>query len=180
MTQIKMKGVLVMARIKIKADPVFQSWEDVDAALKEIAEKQLALMEIEGEMNKQMNGIKQSAALEAKPHQDRVDKLSKDVEAFVTEHRGELGGKTKVLNFGATGFRLSTKVIIPAAKEKLVDIIRSLRARKMEDCIIVKESVDKEALKKYGEDAVLKVGAKFKKEDTFWCEPNLEKLQSMQ
>ncbi len=168
-----------MARIKIKATPVFKSWEEVDKALREIGEKQLALAEIEGDMNQQINGIKQIAAAEAKPHQDRIDKLSKDIEAFVAEHRAELGGKTKMLNFGSTGYRLSTKVILPKAKEKLDEIIGNLRARKMTNCIVVKETVDKEALKKYGEETVLRVGGKIKKEDTFWLEPALDKLQAL-
>ena len=168
-----------MARIKITATPVFQSWEDVDTALREIGEKQLDITEIQGEMNKQINGIKQTAALEVKPHQDRIDRLSKDIEAFVLEHRTEMDGKTKVLNFGSTGFRISTKVVIPKASEKIENIIRALKARKMADCIAVQESVDKEALRKYGEDIITKVGAKLKKEDTFWCEPDLEKLEKI-
>ena len=169
-----------MARIKIPTVPAFHTWEEVDAALREIAEKQLAIVEIEGEMNKQINGVKQTAALEAKPHRDSIDKLSKDIEVFVTEHRGELAGKTKMLNFGKAGFRLSTKVVIPTAKEKLAVIIKNLRTRKMTDCVVVKESVDKEALRKYGEDMIVKVGAKLKVSDEFWCEPDLEKLQSLQ
>lgn len=168
-----------MPRIRIQAVPVLKSWEEVDNALREIGENQIALLEIEGEMNKQLNGIKQSAALEGKPHQDRIDKLSKDIEAFVNERRDELHGKTKALNFGSTGFRLSTKVVVPTAKEKVAEIIRNLRVHKMTDCIVSKESVDKETLKRYGEETVLKVGAKFKKDDVFWCDPDLEKLKAL-
>ena len=68
-------------------------------------------------MNKQMNGIKITAAQEAKPHHDRISSLEKDIKQFVTEHRDELGGKkTKTLNFGETGFRKSTSVVIPKDK----------------------------------------------------------------
>lgn len=167
-----------MARTRIKNQPVLRSWADVDAALREIAEKELLIEEIEGEMNKQINGIKISAGLEAKPHQDRIDKLGKDIKEFVTEHKDEIDGKTMQLNFGSTGFRLSTSVIIPKAKEKVEAIIKSLKIRKMNDCINVVETVNKEVLKKYSEEEIIKVGAKLKKEDVFWYETAREKLKA--
>lgn len=169
-----------MARTKIKETPVFKTWEDVDNALKEIAEAELDLVDIEGEMNKQIQGIKLTAAQEAKPIQDRINSLGKDIKAFVEEHRSELDGKTKTLNFGKTGFRMSTKVVLPKAKEKLAVIIKSLKARKMNDCIVVTETINKDVLKKYTEDEIIRVGATLKKEDTFWYETDREKLQTLQ
>lgn len=168
-----------MARKRIKNQPAFKNWSEVDVALREIAEKEIQIEEIEGDMNKQINGIKISAGLEAKPLQDRIDKLGKDIKEFVTEHKDELDGKTKALNFGSTGFRLSTSVIIPRGKEKLGEIIKSLKIRRMSDCINVVETVNKEVLKKYGEDEVIKVGARLKKEDIFWYETAREKLKDM-
>ncbi len=44
-------------RKRIIEAPVFKTWEEVDAALKEIAEEEIAIADIEGEMNKQINGI---------------------------------------------------------------------------------------------------------------------------
>lgn len=169
-----------MARKRIKEAPVLKNWEDVDAALKEIAEKEIRLDEIEGEMNKQINGVKIASALEAKPHQDRIDKLGKDIKEFVTEHKEEIEGKTKQLNFGKTGFRLSTTLSLPAAKDKLEKIISKLRKRKMEDCIIVKESVNKEVLKKYDEEVIVEIGGTLKKTDTFWYETDREKIHDTQ
>lgn len=169
-----------MARTKIKEAPVLKSWEDVDDALKEIAEAELDIVDIEGEMNKQIQGIKLTAAQEAKPIQDRITSLGKDIKAFVEEHRGELDGKTKTLNFGKTGFRMSTKVILPKAQEKLAAIIKSIKARKMADCIVTTETINKDVLKKYTEDEIIRVGASLKKEDTFWYETDREKLQAVQ
>jgi phage host-nuclease inhibitor protein Gam len=166
-----------MARTRIKNQPVLKSWAEVDAALREIAERELMIEEIEGEMNKQINGIKISSELEAKPHQDRISKLGNDIKEFVTEHKDEIDGKTKILNFGKTGFRLSTSISIPRAKDKVAAIIKSLKIRKMTDCIIVEEKVNKEVLKKYSEDDIIKVGAKLKKEDVFWYETAREKLK---
>lgn len=170
-----------MGRKHIKEAPVLKSWEQVDAALKEIAENEIVLSDIEGEMNKQLNGIKITAAQDAKPHQDRIDKLGKDIKEFVTAHRDELGGKkTMELNFGSTGFRQSTTVGLPRDEEELLEIIRKLKARKMTDCINVKETVDKDALRQYGEDKVTGVGAKWKRTDTFWYEAARDKLERLE
>nr|DAP14019.1 MAG TPA: hypothetical protein [Caudoviricetes sp.] len=169
-----------MARKRIVEAPALKSWEQVDAALKEIAENEIALADIEGDMNRQLNGIKITAAQDAKPHQDRIDKLGKDIKEFVEEHREDLGKKkTMALNFGETGFRQSTTISLPKAKDKLDEIIRKLKSRKMTDCIITKETVDKEALKKYGEDKVTAVGAGFKQKDTFWYEAARDKLEQL-
>lgn len=168
-----------MARKRIKNQPVLKNWAEVDAVLREIAEKEIQIEEIEGEMNKQINGVKISAGLEAKPLQDRIEKLGKDIKEFVAEHKDELDGKTKALNFGSTGFRLSTSVIMPRAQEKVEGIIKSLKVRKMTDCIKVVETVNKEVLKKYSEDEIIKVGAKLKKEDIFWYETAREKLRDI-
>ncbi|MBU5312241.1 host-nuclease inhibitor Gam family protein [Tissierella carlieri] len=166
-----------MVRVRIKNQPTLKNWDEVDKALREIAEQEFLIEEIEAEMTKQINGIKISSGLEAKPHQDRIEKLGKDIKEFVTEHKDELDGKTKVLNFGSTGFRMSTSVIIPKAKEKVAAIVKSLKIRKMADCINVVEMVNKEVLKKYSEDEIIKVGAKLKKEDVFWYETSREKFK---
>lgn len=165
-----------MGRTRIKEAPVYKTWNDVDNALKEIAQAELDLLDIEGELNKQINGAKAAAAQEAKPLQDRIDVLGKDIKAFVDEHRDELEGKTKQLIFGKTGYRKSTKVIIPKAKDKLAAIIKNLKARKMTDCIVVKETVNKEAIKKYSADDIARAGMVLKQEDVFWFETDKERL----
>lgn len=169
-----------MARKRMVDVPVLKSWEEVDKALREIAEKEIILGDIDGDMNKQINGIKAIAAQEAKQHQDRIDKLSNDIKEFVLEHREELGNKkTKSLNFGECGFRQSTTITIPKAKEKVAEIIRKLKARKMGDCIIATEKIDKDMLRKYGEDTVNAVGAAWKQKDVFWLEAAKEKLEKL-
>ena len=83
------------------------------------------------------------------------------------------------LTFGEVGFRLSTSISLPRAKEKLEEIIRRLKSRQMHDCIVTKEEVSKEALKKYGEDTVNAVGATWKQSDVFGYEVNIAKLEQI-
>lgn len=169
-----------MARQKIKAGPALQSWEEADAALREIAELDRKIADIEGEMNKQIDGIKITAAREAKPHQDRKDTLAKDLKEFAAEHREDFGDKkSRRLNFGEIGFRQSTQVTLPKDKGKLAEVIQRIKARRLRDCITVTESINKDILRSYGRDAVIAVGAGWKQTDSFWYEVAEDKLEAL-
>lgn len=167
-----------MGRKRIIEESALHSWEDVNAALREIAEEQIALGEIENDMQKQLLGIKMTAEQQSKPHADRISKLEHDIKDFAMEHRAELGKtKNKVLTFGKLGFQLSTAISLPKAKEKLEDIIRRLKVKDMHDCIVTEEKISKDALRKYGEDTVNAVGATWKQKDTFGYEVYMDKLR---
>ncbi len=169
-----------MARKRVVEAPSLHSWEDVNDALRQIAEAQIALGEIQSDMQKQILGAKKVAEEKSKPLNDNVAKLEREIKSFVTDHRDEMGKtKSMVLTFGEVGFRLSTSVSLPRAKEKLEEIIRRLKSRQMTDCIVVEEKVSKEALKKYGEDTVNAVGATWKQSDVFGYEGNIAKLEQI-
>jgi phage host-nuclease inhibitor protein Gam len=169
-----------MARKRVVEAPSLHSWEDVNDALRQIAEAQIALGEIQSDMQKQILGAQKVAEERSKPLNDNVAKLEREIKSFVTDHRDEMGKtKSMVLTFGEVGFRLSTSVSLPRAKEKLEEIIRRLKSRQMTDCIVVEEKVSKEALKKYGEDTVNAVGATWKQSDVFGYEVNIAKLEQI-
>ena len=169
-----------MARKRVVEAPSLHSWEDVNDALRQIAEAQIALGEIQSDMQKQILGAQKVAEEQSKPLNDNVAKLEREIKSFVTDHRDEMGKtKSMVLTFGEVGFRLSTSVSLPRAKEKLEEIIRRLKSRQMTDCIVVEEKVSKEALKKYGEDTVNAVGATSKQSDVFGYEVNIAKLEQI-
>lgn len=169
-----------MARKRVVEAPSLHSWEDVNDALRQIAEAQIALGEIQSDMQKQILGAQKVAEEQSKPLNDNVAKLEREIKSFVTDHRDEMGKtKSMVLTFGEVGFRLSTSVSLPQAKEKLEEIIRRLKSRQMTDCIVVEEKVSKEALKKYGEDTVNAVGATWKQSDVFGYEVNIAKLEQI-
>ena len=169
-----------MARKRVVEAPSLHSWEDVNDALRQIAEAQIALGEIQSDMQKQILGAQKVAEEQSKPLNDNVAKLEREIKSFVTDHRDEMGKtKSMVLTFGEVCFRLSTSVSLPRAKEKLEEIIRRLKSRQMTDCIVVEEKVSKEALKKYGEDTVNAVGATWKQSDVFGYEVNIAKLEQI-
>ena len=170
-----------MARRRVLEAPVLRSWDEVDQALREIAEEEIILGDIQGDMNKQINGIKEIAKQQSKPHQDRISTLTKDVKEYFDQHREELGkSKTKYFNFGECGYRLSTSVTLPKGREKLAELIRRLKARRMSDCIITKETIDKEALRKSGEARVAAVGATLVQKDVFWLRAAQDKVEQLE
>ena len=169
-----------MARKRVIEAPSLKTWEDVNDALRQIAEAQIALGDIESDMQKQIIGAQKVAEEQSKPIKDAQARLEREIKAFVTDHRDEMGkSKSKTLTFGEVSFRLSTSISLPRAKEKLEEIVRRLKARQMTDCIVVKEEVSKEALKKYGEDTVNAVGATWRQSDVFGYEVNIAKLEQI-
>ena len=123
-----------MARKRVIEPPSLKSWEDVNDALRQIAEATIALGDIQSEMQKQIVGAQKAAEQQSKPYNDRIAALEREVKEFVTEHRDEMGkAKSKTLTFGEVGFRISTSISLPRAKEKLEEIIRKLKARQMTD-----------------------------------------------
>ena len=96
-----------MARKRVVEAPSLHSWEDVNDALRQIAEAQIALGEIQSDMQKQILGAQKVAEEQSKPLNDNVAKLEREIKSFVTDHRDEtvsythLGGHAEAGN--ATG-----------------------------------------------------------------------------
>lgn len=157
-----------MARKQVTTVPALQSWADVDEALRLIAEAAGRLSRLELTANEQATAIKQAALAEGKPIRDRIAALEKMVSNFAAYHRDELQGKSRRLNFGQLGYRLSTRTVIPSGKEP--EIIAALRDHGMDDCIVVTERIDREALRRYPLEDVQRCGADIKQTDRFWYE----------
>jgi len=149
------------------------SWSDVDETLKEIGRLDLELEGMEAEYNRKITNLKEELANQAQPIQERKAFLERLVKEFAESHKDGLDGKkSRELNFGRIGFRQSTKVILRNVKA----IIAALKARGMTDCIVQKEEVSKDTLKKYDPATIEAVGAKLKTDDVFWYEVNRDKL----
>ena len=143
-------------------EPALKSWEEVDSTLKQIREAEIALSKISADAERCMIDIREQAETEAQPYKDKIKRMEL-----------HLKGKTKEMPFGRVGFRLSTKLVLPKVVET---VINSLKKYGMADCVVVKETVNKEILKTYDEATILAVGASLKKEDTFWYETKQEKI----
>ena len=164
----------MMARKKVPS--AFKTWDDVDNAMREIIEAEGCIDEVKIDLNRVIATAKEDAERRTRPMTEKIRSLELQIRTFAESRRGDINGKTQKLNFGRTGFRLSTKLVIPSGKDP--EIINALRRYGMSDCINVKESVDKEALKKHTAEEILRTGAYLKTSDEFWYEVDKETLKS--
>lgn len=155
--------------------PTLKSWDEVDAALKGIAEAQNEIAILESGMNMQIDAVKDAFAGKTKPYQETIKQQELLIQEYATRNREDMEGKSRKLTFGKVGFRLSTKVSLP---KKLDKVIAALRRCGMEDCVNVKTTVNKDILKAYPAEDILKVGGTIKKEDTFWYETEKLSVQT--
>ncbi len=161
-----------MARKRV-TEPQLGSWEEVDGCLKQIADAENEIKSIEADMNKRIAEIKKTAEEEAKQHKETIKQNEGKIKEYTTAHRNELTGKSRSLTFGRVGFRISTRLLLPSAVN---EVILKLREHGMLDCINVKETVDKDAVKNYSEEDIMKIGGYLQKNDTFWYETEKDAL----
>jgi phage host-nuclease inhibitor protein Gam len=170
-----------MARKRVIDDtPALCSWEDVNEVLRDIGETERILELIENNMQQQIDSYKLSAEQAARPHQDRLELLERQIARYAEEHRADFGkSKTMELNFGTVGFRKSSKIKLPKVGPLYAEIIRRLKERGMQDCINRPPAkVDRDALKKYDPAVIREVGAQLIEEDIFGYEVDREKLKA--
>jgi phage host-nuclease inhibitor protein Gam len=154
-----------------------ENWEGVDNTLKRLAEITVAVAKINGDATIRMNEIKLEAANKAASLQIEKDALEKQIEIFCEANKHEFADKrSKELNFGMVGYRVSTSVPIPRDKKKIEALIKSIKAFGLKDCIAYEEKPDKEALKELDDTTLTKLGLKRKVEDNFRIEPRIEEV----
>lgn len=168
-----------MGRKRISNMITLNSWQDCDDALRQIGEHERDILAIENVMNEQIAAAKSAAADRARPLKAQVEQLALALKDFAEGHRDDMDGKkSKALTFGTIGFRKSSKISLPLAKERLAAIIARLRTMGMQECVVSPEPrVDKEALKKYSADVIAETGAVLIVRDEFGYEVNMEQLK---
>lgn len=158
---------------KKKTEPVFKTWEQIDDALKSISKIDQTIKIHEAKLNDDINMIKTKVQNITTPLLEEKALLEKNIKEFteanVTEFKDK---KTKDFTFGQIGFRKSTSIITRNVKA----IIEALKNNKMVDCIITKESINKDELTKYDDVSLEKVGAKRKVEDVFFYKVDEERI----
>lgn len=158
---------------KKKAEPIFQTWEQIDDALKGIAKIDQTIKIHEAKMNDDINLIKTKVQNITTPLLEEKALLEKNIKEFTEANTAEFTDKkTKDFTFGQVGFRKSTSIITRNVKA----IIEALKNNKMLDCIITKESINKDELTKYDDASLEKVGAKRKVDDVFFYKVDEERI----
>lgn len=164
-----------MSRNRVKSELAIKSWSEADTALRQIAECENLIAEQAINMNRQMADIKAAHEVLCKPIANRVKNLEQQLKEFTDANRTDLVGKSKSMNFGKLGYRLSTTISIK--KDQEAGIIALLRSMGLLDCVSIKESVNKDNLKTKPIEVISGVGAVLSSKDEFWYETAKEQLQ---
>ena len=162
----KAKEYISMARKKVTSVPALADWGAVDNALRDIRECQHTLAEMAVQRDRQIDSIKADYAQGALPLQNRVKALESEVKAYVDLHRAELDGKSRALNFGTVGYRVSSKLML--ASSRVAEAIATLKVLGHTELIKTTETLDREALKRQPGDILQQVGAYIRTVDEFY------------
>lgn len=161
-----------MARKRV-TEPQLKSWEEVDACLKIMGDAEDQLCVITAQMNAAIAEAKKEAEEKAAQFKETIKQNEGKIKEFTTIRKEELKGKSRQLTFGTVGFRQSTKLLLP---QDTAEVILKLRENGMADCINVKESINKDTVKSYPEEDILKIGGYLQRLDSFWYETDKDTL----
>lgn len=161
-----------MARKRV-TEPQLKSWEDVDVCLKAMGDAENEISMITAEMNAAIAQAKKEAEERAAQFKETIKQNEGKIKEFTTIRKEELKGKSRQLTFGTVGFRQSTKLLLPS---DTAEVILKLRENGMADCINVKESINKDTVKSYPEEDILRIGGYLQRSDTFWYETDKDTL----
>lgn len=164
-----------MARRKVTEAPALTDWVAVDSALRDIRECQHALTELGVDRDRRIDAVKDEYSKMALPLQNRVKKLEGDVKAYVDAHRAEMTGKSRTLNFGTVGYRISSKLVLPAAKA--AEAIASLKALGRKEFVKTTETLDRAALSHQPAEFLEQIGAYIRQSDEFYYDVSGEEAE---
>lgn len=163
-----------------KAESIYKSWEEVNAALKQLGELYIKTQKIEGEQTLKINKIKEEMLIKAGAIKTQIAEIEKNIEKFAMQNKSEfLKNRTKKLSFGTISFRLVESVKCICKEEA----IKALKALNLDFLIRSKEDLDKDECLKYAkqdEKLLLKAGISVKAEDKVKIEPDFVKLMANQ
>lgn len=161
-----------MARKRLSGTQ-FETWGDVDQALRRIGEIDRDLGLIAAGTNEQIDRLKDCAKEEAAPLTTEKLGLEAAMKEFCEANRAEFGKvKTRELTFGSVGFRLSSRIVI----KRIADTLQALKDFGLTHCIRTKEECDKEAMKTLDTETLANVGAALKQENAFGYEIHAHSL----
>ena len=168
-----------MARRKPKQQlPTLNNWDEVDLAIKEIAEHERAIEAIVSNMNARIDAAKATAKTDSDPEIAKIAAISRQIEDYAEAHRADLKSK-KTLNlvFGQVGWRKSTRVALPKDEEEYSKLIALLHRVGWHDCVIqAPPTISKDMIKAHDFAEAIKLGIAVKIKDEFWIETKRDDL----
>lgn len=157
-----------------------ENWEEADDAIRRMGEIIVALTDASGELTLKINKLKEEVKQGIAGLESERKYLEEQITHFCESQKAEFAKKrSKVLNFGLIGFRISSSVPIPRDRGKLSDLIATLKHLRLGSCIKVEEKIDRDQISTLDDGVIAKLGLKKTVKDSFRIQPNLEKIQDL-
>ena len=151
-----------------------QSWDDVDACLREIGECDRELTFINAGLNEAIDKMKAISKRDQQPFLDKKAGLELAIKEYCEANKVEfVKVKSQELTFGTVGFRSASSIVI----KKIAETLQLLTDYGHRQCIRTKEEPDKEAMKSLTDEQLAEVGAARKTVNSFWYEVRQEELR---
>lgn len=158
-----------------------QNYENVNEALKRIAELSVGIERINGEVTIECNRIKESRSSEIDKLSNEKKYLEQCITSFCEENKADFAEKrSKDFTFGTIGYRLVKSVSLPRVREKIDKLLLVLKSYGCNDCIKYEESIDKDAVCELEDSTLVKLGLKRVVKDNFRIVPKIESLENAQ
>jgi phage host-nuclease inhibitor protein Gam len=165
-----------MPRVKSEKQALINidNFEQADTTLRDIGDLQMQVKQAETTAKEVIDEAKAELAESIKPISEQIKNKVKSLEAFCIHHKKEFGDqKSKKLNFGSIGWRLSTSIEI--GKDTLCYIKKIFSGKALAELVRIKETVNKEAIAKLTDGQLADIEAQRVRKDTFFAEPDLPK-----
>ena len=144
---------------------------EANRVLEEMCRLQAGLEEVDREARDGIDAFKSDAAAKATPLKQRLQELEAGLNLFAACDREHLfrERRTVQLVFGAFGWRRSSQ-IKPQPKWTWKKVLERVRALGLVEAVRVREDVDREALHRWSDEKLMKIGARRVQLETFWYE----------
>ena len=158
-----------------------QNYENVNEALKRIAELSVGIERINGEVTLECNRIKESRSSEIEKLSNEKKYLEQCITSFCEENKADFAAKrSKAFTFGTIGYRLVKSVSLPRVREKIDKLLLALKSYGCSDCIKYEKNINKDAVNELDESTLVKLGLKRVVKDNFRIVPKIESLENAQ
>lgn len=151
------------------------SFDDVDGAMKELAELKVEEIQENGQLTLQINNLKEAHKKHMGDSRAKSKVLEKAITSFCQDRKMDfIGKRSKELTYGTVGFRVVKTVSIPRAKDKVEKIVNTLEKLKLDHCVDYEQKLNKEELRELDDAQLAKIGLVKVTKDSFRIQPKIE------
>lgn len=161
-----------------KKESIYNDWDEVNLAMKELGELTIKKQKIEGEQTLKINEIKAEYQVKAGDLVNQIKEIEKNIERFSEQNKSDfLKSRSKKLSFGTISYRMTKRVVCKYVETA----INALKSLNMDFCLRIKEELNKDALIEVEDKSLLqKAGISVVPEDKIRIEPDFVKLAALE